>query len=266
MQRAGVSLVLVVLVVLAGCSNAGSTAPAVTPAAVPDDEATATPQPARLTAESAADVDRVATAHRAATAGRSYTAHLSVRTVTTDAEGNRSRLLEGRALVEGSDRRLDSESVMWSIPGGEGHADVRERFVDGSARLTRHVQDGATEYAGAPDEWSTVTNRSLTRLVDLFAGDDATVERREGVDGTRFVVETTTPPPQWNVSSFDARLVVRESGLVERLDASYVRTVSGSVVAVETTVLYSAVGTTTVERPPWFDEARRAAANGSSTD
>lgn len=254
MQRPGGLLLVVVLVVLAGCNVGGvddGRSP-VTPAAVPSDEPRATPNTA-----DAGTVETLLAGHERALAGRSFTVELVLETNTTEAGSFRERQVVRRATVDG-DRRLDRQSVTWFAPDGSGDPDVSVQYVEGDDHVTRRVDDGTVAYDVSAPLWSPASDQATATVRQLLAGGDLRVDRVRTTYGTRLVVETITPPAGWNTTRFYARLVVDDAGLVEQFDASYVRRVSGATVAVETSVDFDDVGETTVERPSWYDDARDA--------
>lgn len=260
MQRPGCLLLVVALVVLAGCNVGGvdeGRAP-VTPAAVPSDK----PRAAPSTAETGT-VETLLARHERRLAGRSFSVELVLETNTTEADTFRERQVVRRAMVDG-DRRLDRQSVTWFAPDGSGDPDVSVQYVEGDDHVTRRVDDGSVDFDVSASLWSPASDQATATVRQLLAGGEPTVDRVRTTGGRRLVVETTTPPAGWNTTRFYARLVVDDAGLVEQFDASYVRRVSGATVAVETSVDFHDVGETSVERPSWYGPARDDASNATA--
>jgi len=64
------------------------------------------------------------------------------------------------------------------------------------------------------------------------------------------------------VENFSTRVVVREDGLIRRLDVSFVADDDGEPVAVEYTARYSRLGNATVTPPEWLPTARERTGGG----
>lgn len=282
-RRALLAAPLAVLLVLAGCStatpsdDAATASPAVTPVPVPDrtPTATATPIPASgptvtatgdiapgLTATGVRDAIALAAAHRDWLAERSVT--LERETVVRYPNESTTRLTESY--------RLSADRSRLSTVADTGARHVEE-YVDADYRVRRRSTDGDVEYdvwmpggsPGGPDRYAvrSLYRRSFHGL--LVALDSARVTRAEGAADYRVTSpidslrEAESPfgldPEPGHLSA----LVTRE-GFVVGWDLRYVaRTREGTPVAVTVRVRHRGVGTTEVERPPWYGEALASA-------
>lgn len=273
------SLVVALLLVLAGCGSLASPTPdpetaTVTPAPVPG----GTPPPSAETLAPGLDeggvfdAGRLAAAHADALAGRSFTL------VRTD-----SRYVDG-SLVQ-RDR-----SVLRYAAGGERfrydlqQTDRREganqtarieRYADGeqvyvavtSGNRTRYellrASDGSA-YAPTRVFPANATNeRGLARLFVLI---DTEVVGERTVDGRTVyrlrTVGSQSVPPLRNIT-FVAN--VSETGQVRsyRLEYDVVR--SGQSVHVVASTTYRALDETTVKEPPWLARAEESVRQGTDT-
>jgi hypothetical protein len=115
---------------------------------------------------------------------------------------------------------------------------------------------------------SSVADRFASDVTELIATDF----QRNGtgtVDGermTRYTVEGTeaAPPSTEDVLAYQVTVLVDDEGLIRRVEHRYVeRTDGNETVSERTLVTLSGIGSTTVERPEWVDEA--LAATGTTT-
>lgn len=273
------SLVVALLLVLAGCGSPAAPAPdpgtaTVTPAPVP----AGTPPPGAealapgLAEDGVFDAGRLAAAHAEALAGRSFTL------VRTDAR-----------YTDGTLRQRD-RSVLRYAAGGErfrydlDQTDRREganetarieRYADGErvyVAVTRgnttsydllRASDGST-YAPTRVFPANATNeRGLARLFVLI---DTEMIGEWTVDGRTVyrlrTVGSQSVPPLRN-TTFEAN--VSETGLVRSYSLEYDVMRSGTSVRVVASTTYRALDETTVTEPPWLERAKEAVRRGTNT-
>lgn len=209
-----------------------------------------------VTARGVVDAIALGTAHRAALAEQNLTVERTVRVKYPN--GTVVRLDETVALS--ADRqRLHQVST------------VGDRTVERWAAaydLTREVRAGevrfeGVERRGGEHALEAAYRRSFLSL--LVAADDARVTRvgPEGPPGADYRLTANTDTLRESGSPFGldpdpgtVSLYVRADGLVVGWDLAYTaRELDGTPVAVRTEVRHLKMGTTTVERPAWFDAA-----------
>lgn len=281
-MRAGVAA-LVIAVVVAGCSgipwvgDRGGGDPVVTPA--PGDQASPSAPPGVLSLQ-VVNPGELGRAHAGAIENRSY-ALTSNRTVRHANGTVRSRLavdvsLDGdrafRAAVStaGPDAPVllgepPAEAVYWS---------------DGTTYLRRLTRDGETTYTefDPPSTWvgtwsywaKTVpfggrANRPATFYSSLFSAVPASVNGRTTLANTthfrivndrdRPFTDRTFPGRVSSVRDLSLVALVDGDGLVRSLELRYSGTIDGEPVRVRHAVRYTDVGTTSVDRPSWYDRA-----------
>lgn len=263
----------------------------VTPAPVPTVEGTATPGPRvapGLTATRVTNASALAAAHEGVLENTSVT----IRRVTTYRYGSgaiarretvttrigpdsrRLRIVERRGAVsEGGEAGETGETTT----GTNGEGIVQEGYWFGanrSARALTHA-NGTTTYGTNPPKNLTRSRRTIigteaTRLRALASGFETRVRPAGNESDGRYRVASTgvkSGPGLTErvgfvpVSSF--RLVVDSGGFVE--EYRLVRRLSvgrrGKPTEIVTRVRYTDVGETTVERPPWYDDATNASAS-----
>ena len=249
------TLLLVALVTAAGCSgplagpDRGDTG-TLTPAPVPED-----PDPTPGTGELApgldgdgiADATRLVEAHTAALAGTSYTARLS--TTRAAPNGTERERYDRVVRVESRDRFryvLTSETADFE--------QRTDRWRGGDRAYEAVTENGTTTYRSL-DSPSAPTLLSGSGVVRPFRVLSSRVTETRTTNGTtvhRVVGGPRDLPPLVDVS-FVA--VVTERGLIRSYRVSYGvdRQDRRRTVTVEAS--FTAVGETTVDRPPWYDTA-----------
>ncbi|PSQ11556.1 hypothetical protein BRC93_05090 [Halobacteriales archaeon QS_5_70_15] len=271
------ALVLAATLVLAGCSGVanpgGTPTRSATPAPVPTD---ATP-PARAAVPGVSplgveNASLLAAAHRRRLAGTPFTE----RTVTTARDRNGTVLGRRTLVVE---RGPDANRLSYAIEGGP-RRDARsfwtvEATVWSDGRTTVHsITDGdgsvrrervsSDIYAEFVDPEASLYARTLER---------ASIRRvdRRIVDGTTryvFVAQGIDPRPAFGLpganptGNASLRAVVAADGTVHRVEVTFPALYRGRAATVEHVFEYDRIGTTTVTRPPWYDEAIQ---NGTPT-
>lgn len=279
-RRAVLWVALLVALPLAGCGavpgSDGPSRPTVTPAAVPTDRATATPDPSA--APGVADdgtVDPVALSatHREALMGRSFT-----RTVTTvvSEDGERLRRSTERYRVAPYRTRFRyerAETVVESYPV-RSVAERLELWSNGSIALLRIEDDGSVRYLSNPSERysSLVAGITADERVSALTGAFAFEVRERPhaltvrLVGTELRSTNALDRPILTESVSDASLTVElgPSGLVRSYRLAYDVGLDDRRLRVVETMSITRVGRTRVEPPAWFPQA--VAVGGDGTD
>lgn len=277
---------LAVVVVFAGCSGfAGepTRTRTVTPAPVP----TAEPTPPRLApglnSTGVYDPAELAAAHARVLGNTSYTVSVTQtirhpngtlwarRVITVRLAGNESRFFV-RLAVSGPNAigllgepparavfwSADNERIFRAFTRGNHttYNTFRPRFspVVGRVGTADYWEDivvpGGQPYGDIAPLFAAVE----TRLTDRTVRNGTTLYRIDGTafrDPEPFARSERVGSPR-NVS---LRAVVDERGMVRRYRLSYAAVIDGDTVRVRRSIRYTGVGTTTVERPPWYDRA-----------
>lgn len=290
-------LVLALALVLAGCNGfvSGDDTPTetVTPVAVPTDEATPTPTPQLapgLERSGVTDPFALGEAHAAALDNRSFTIHSE--TTIRFSNGSLYRHEESSGRLAANRSRYDvSANVSGLTPIRNASWYSVEAWSDGSQVFTAQRIDENTSYDvqhgldGSPTSPSEGYNGFFRFDPDTGQG----VYTLFGATETRFVGETrrngnqfyqvtatnVTDPNafvEWGTTDLrypSLRALVAPNGLVREYRLDYTATLDGRgvngterTVQVDHWLSYTDIGNTTVERPPWYDEAL---ANASTT-
>lgn len=269
---------VVLLVLLAGCNGAPSvdgpdTATSVTPVEVPADYDYAP----GVTTDGVTEPATLAAAHEQVLANSSFriTANRTVRY----ANGTlREQLLvdvavaENRTFLAAATTRGPNAPVFLGRPPATG-----TYWSNGSVNVRKLTRDGTTTYNEFEMPGSGAgTWRYWTQTVP-FGGGQATPGAYYGSLFAAVPTSVTGENTSGSTTSYrlaserpivgefrtdvtdvrDVRLVatVREDGLVTDLSLRYVGEVDGATVRVVRTVRYRGVGSTTVARPSWFENA-----------
>lgn len=269
---------LVVLVVAgAGCSDLAPPAPdapspTVTAAPVPSAPPTPTPNPLPpgLKPHGVVDPPVLAAAHRTGLLNTSYT-----RTVTESARRPNGSVIWQRTRVIKTDGARVFAIVTQSGAPVLGDTSLNADHVELYTLLQPGPNESAVLAAVTHDDGRTVSLRTirynprwdnrwdLTQLLAVF--ETRVVSRDHRGETAVFELEATGPPvadqfrfaPTRGVVS-DPRnvtfqLLVDERGVVHRYHLTYATTVEGRALRYERTVALSAIGSTTVGPPAWFD-------------
>ncbi|RJT06484.1 hypothetical protein [Halococcus sp. IIIV-5B] len=291
MARSVPVLVLVLALVLAGCngfvSDDDTPTEAVTPVAVPTDEPTPTPTPQLapgLDETGVTDPVELGEAHAAVLDNRSFTVHSE--TTVRFANGSTYRHDEriGRFAANRSRYHVSSNGS-GSVPVRNASWYSVEAWSDGSQVLTAQRIDGNTSYDtqrgldGSPAS----VREGYNGFFRFEPGTGQAVYTVFGATETRFVGETrrngdrfyqVTATDVTNPNAFadggveelrypSLRALIAPTGLVREYRLDYTATLdgpgapneTGRTVHVDRWVSYTDIGTTTVERPSWYDEA-----------
>lgn len=276
MARGG-GVLLAALVVLAGCGGlAGSTQPTrtLTPVALPTDEPTPTPVEELapgLTAAGVASPFRIADAHAGLLGDASFTLR-SVRTVRTANGSLRARTTLTGAFAPGRRRY----HVVLTRDGRDARFDRLEDFSDGRRVLRAIERNNSTSYTVVRGPGGEPAHPREVLFVDpifpsyverlLEAIEAARVESVGGGPARTYRVRATAVSKPTVAAAVEAgavenvslTLLVDERGLVYELRLEYATELLDTPVRVTRRFRYSAVGATTVDRPPWYAAAVNA--------
>lgn len=273
MGRPLAALALAALAVTAGCGaidqagSDGRTTDTLTPAAVPTDAATPTPD-ARLppgVRRGGIDAGRLARAHADAVDGRSYRVYVfesrawgadgtAVRNATRWVVQAENRTVYRYDRIETRDRLHNRTFTT--------RRDAREGYADGTAEYVRHTTESGVRYARRPVG---LRGDGDGRFVDLVAG---WIERYLAVgtvtvaahNGTlvRVVGRGPRATGLTGTENYTVRALVAPTGFVHELRVRYELREGGRRVHVVVGVRYSSVGAATVDPPYWYTAARNA--------
>lgn len=274
---------LAVVVVLAGCNglplvgDGEGDASGVTP--VPGDQVDARPPPGILS-ERVVGPRELGRAHERAIENRSYVVR-SNRTVRYANGTLRSRIAVDVAIDEDRSFLANVSTAGPEAPVLLGTPPARAVYwSDGSTYLRRLTRDGETTYVefdppstwvGTWSYWAKAVpfgggdNHPETFYASLFSAVPSRVDGRTNRSGTTVftIVNDNDRPftdeafPGGVESIHDLSLVamVDGNGLVRSLELRYAGTIDGEPVRVRYAIRYANVGSTSVDRPAWYDRA-----------
>mgnify|MGYP000501250969 CR=1 FL=1 len=272
MRAAAVAL----LVVLAGCSAfaPGTDRPTVTPAPVPTDSGL----PPGVEPTGVTDVSALAAAHAAAIGNGSYTL-VTNRTVRA-ANGSLRSALRVRLALSGAPARTYHATVSVEGPTAPlviGEPPTRaEYWANDEVYLRRQTIDDRTVYSRYDDTDAYVGTWSFwlgtvalnlgpeTDLRSTLRGFETRVAERSDDRGRTHLVGTAVRSEEFvddgtevdGIENATLHAFATERGFVESYHVVYDATLDGGErVRVRRTVRFERVGTTTVDRPSWYDEA-----------
>jgi hypothetical protein len=263
-MRRAAHAALVVMVVLAGCGGVfgGKEETAtLTPAAVPTDRPTPTPAPQLapgLTRAGVTNASALAAAHDAALDGQSFTVERT-RTYRTGT-GIVVRQLTSVTRVAGDGRfRVTRRWTDETAPRREATYFDGERLLVATTDGTNETRYRRTSPAAIADE-PAMAGTGGEQIERVFTVADTRIAGRAERNGTA-VYRLAPDEDRSNASGLDrsvsasaqvtARGLVRSYTFDQRLSAES----SGGVAAIVVSTQYNQVGSTTVERPSWYDEA-----------
>lgn len=280
-MRALPPLLLAVAFVLAGCGGApfvgGSDEPVPAATPVPGERLTG-PDPPGVESGRVLGPTTLGRAHERVIENRSYLL-VSNRTVRRADGTLRSRLAVRLALDEDRSFHVDVSTEGPEAPEFLGRPPAEAAYwSDGSTYLRRLTRDGRTTHVeyDEPGTWvgtwsywarsvpfgggnnrpstfyASLFSAVPTRVVDATSVENVTVVRIEARGEEPFSDETF-PGDVESVHDVSLVALVDDDGLVRSLDLRYSGTAEGEPVRVHRTVRYEAVGSTGVERPPWYD-------------
>jgi hypothetical protein len=268
------TVAVVVLLVLAGCSAvppAGESTPAdqLTPAPVPTPPAEERSLAPGLFADGTVDAETLTEAHREALEGRTYTQRI---VSEVRAEGG-PQLASRRLLVTHGETayRLGFELTGERRNESRSYQTVAASVWANDSLTVQRITNRAntTDYETVSSRFYREFARPNVRLyAQVLATADTRVVARDAANGTAryHLVATVERAPaafglrgagQTGPATVEA--VVRETGLLERVVITYPAGYLGESATLTHTLSVSDVGSTSVERPVWFE---RAVANG----
>ena len=275
-------LVFALAVVLAGCGmpftggDGGTTSPSVTPAPVPTDEPTPTAVPQLapgLTGEGVTDPFALAEAHASVLDGTAY----AVRTNLTVRYANGSiytqRSSDSQLAANRTRYYVVNEVAGARIGGGQAgtslYSNGERVFIarTSAGRTTYRIARDVDREPASPSEMFSGGSGGDERIYSLFTAVETRVLDETTRNGTtRYRIVGANVSGEADLGSrygdpgnVTARATIDSRGLVHEYRLRYGGTVSGANVTVVRRVRYTNVGSTTVERPPWYEAAVRNA-------
>lgn len=269
--------VVALLVVLAGCPSFGSQGiPTPTPDVEPRTEGV--PYPPGLGPAGVEDPAALARAHSASVNSTAYTID-STRRITGPKGRLRSLLAVTVRLSADREYYATVRTAGPDAPELLGRPPARAAYwSNGTVYVRALTRDGETSYNRfvPPDSFAGTWRywRSTAAFGGTAGHDDETFTR--AFSDVRTVLTGTTIENDirlWHVeggaavrpdfakvgsgpvSNVTLEATVTQAGIVRRFDLRYDRRVEGEPVTVTWTLAHGDVGSTTVERPPWFDRA-----------
>jgi len=257
------AVALLVLLVLAGCS--GVTGPSggtetLTPAPVqtattPTPEAS--PLPPGVTGNGVVDIDRLVDAHQVAITGQSYT--WEARERTTGRRGNPTGTnvrYVARVANESTYRYFTNHRIVWRS-GRPRYLGNYSEFATESLRYAYYTDtENNTQFSrtGPAPARVRVGGIAVTAIERYLPARSATVAATR-IDGRRYYElrgrGIDTPVAPGGVANYTVRAQIRADGFVRSLNVSYRVAARDRSRSVSYGFTYTAVGTTTVERPAW---------------
>lgn len=250
------AVVLTLLLAIAGCNaplgdeDGPTETGTVTPAPVPEASPTTgaeTAYPPGVGPGGVTDAQRLVAAHDAVLANTSHTVRLS--TTREDANGSVRTRYERVLRVAAPDRY----HYTLTVRTGDGEKRL-ERWRAGEESLAAVTADGETTYRRletAPPP-TLVTRSELARILELAPSRLAGTASRNGT--TLYRLEGG-PSDVTGLSNVSYGAWVAPRGLLVSYTVTYDVTEGDRTGSVRVTATFDAVGETTVERPPWYDEA-----------
>lgn len=260
---------VVLLVVVAGCSGVAGDPPrrfTVTPAPVP----TVTPEPddgglaPGLEPGGVVDPEALVEAHARALEGRSYTVDYAE---TRRRNGTTVLRYTRHIQLEVDRNRYCYRTGMVVDRGPDPWRRYVERWTDGRQVLEAVEEDNATAYGVArnrqdvparPAELLPFDPTYKRGLFTLFLRLNTTVAGREERNGTTVYRVEAAGPGTLSVPSLDdlsLTAYVEGTGMVRGYRLSYTVTLDEGPMTITGRLRFTGVGTTTVERPPWYGRA-----------
>ena len=269
MPQRSVHLVLVALVVLAGCSfpaQSGDREPSVTPAPVPgvdergvEESEVALPGVFGGEVLSAVELSR---AHSGALANRTYRVRESLHWTSTGAETRdidatvtARTWYRDRTAVRHERRRQRVVTGM----GTDSQWTNTSTFRLGDDRLVRTVQNGSVAFERVPADATSGRLRDNTTVTvrQMLAVRNATIESIDwrGEEHALLVGRDPRHGVFSVVDDYRVRAIIRPDGLVRRLSVSYSQSALGRQRTTEYTVAIDPVAPDRIERPDWVETA-----------
>ncbi|PSP63661.1 hypothetical protein BRC79_11080 [Halobacteriales archaeon QH_8_67_27] len=267
------AVVAALAVAMAGCSavvptdNGGRPSTTATPAPVPGDTATATPDPSLppgVYANGSVSPGALGLAHDEELRGQSFTWRVEYERrnrddgAVVDSVSKRMRVGPDGSYLLRTERSTGERQTVYA---GETGTYLRSVFENVSTERELDYEFDHRRHL--------LTPQSLYRYLP---SDSATVTRVRRGDRLFYRVHVTTPPlgvsnrhPKQVVRNYSATAYLTPEGLVRTLAVRYDYRLRGEAVSLSLRTEHRRVGETTVERPDWAAELARASASGSTT-
>lgn len=278
----GRALVVVGLVVLAGCSivadggdpegPAETLTPAPVPTTGPTDTAAPSPLPPGVTTGGTISPSALATAHVREVTGRSYVWAERRRTLTATGDGNwteaRNRTRTVRLEAGDTYRWSRSRRVVWTGLT-LGYQPALERYADGERRYVREQDVDGPLYRARPatNDSQILALVAANRIQSYLSLRNVSVSVGR-IDGQRrYWVESRgggVVDGEY-AANLSVGAVVTPDGFVRRISVSYTTERRGTPTRIEYEFAYQRVGNVTVSPPEWLPEARAAVGGGNRT-
>jgi hypothetical protein len=251
MQRSALQLITVsCLVALAGCSGAlsgvgGDGEPTLEDASYPDG-----------VSENGTDLATLSNAHNEALNGSSFALSLDV---------SQNGSVANRSIAVDAAVGPDRDTVRVDISGAN---QSMATYTTAEKRYLRITAGNRTNYRASErtaDRTKLLpSSYSGAEYLDRFGGQveaNFTPTKVREVNGTTLIVlrangSDVSDPEATNLTDYDATLLVDERGVIHRFEASVQTEQNGESIRNSLTMTISGVNETTVEEPPWLDEAR----------
>jgi hypothetical protein len=273
-------LVLVLAVVLAGCGmpftggDGGTTSPSVTPAPVPTDEPTPTPVPQLapgLDGTGVTDPFALAEAHASVLDGTAYTVQTNVTVRYANGTVYTQQSTDSQLAANRTRYYVVNEVAGARIGGGQAgtslYSDGERVFVarTSAGRTTYRIARGVDREPAPPGELLSGDEAGDERIYSLFTAVETRIADETSRNGTtryRIVGANVTgeadPGSRYgDPRNVTAHATIDSRGLVNEYRLRYEGAVDGANVTVVRRARYIDVGSTTVERPPWYEAAIR---------
>lgn len=288
MQRSMFAVLLALSLVLAGCSGLGiggneTPTETSTPAEVPTDAPTQTPVQQLapgLTGGGVTDAFALGDAHAAVLDNVSYTVHenFTIRykngsifnQVTTRVQiANNSRFY---IVQDGLGPNVSGSGSFSAWSNGE-----RVLFAQTSNNNTSYnIPPGIEEREPIPPQEAVraigIDPTNSEQIYGIFSSVETRVTDRTTRNGTthyQIVATNVTNPAAFdrgrNPRNVSLQALIDSRGLVREYQLSYTATLNGAPAQIHRQVNYSSLGNTTIERPPWYDEAIENVSTTTST-
>lgn len=271
-MRALSSLVLAVLLVLAGCNGVsiGRDEPqraTVTPADIPEDDSKMiAPGVNNETINSHALID----AHRVVVANKSVTVNRTVRSVagngsvliqtnaTSRYGANRTRYVRSSNVTQANrerDASLPDRRGSWS------NGEVQYRMVQQNGTRTYNITEPFVQMQYQFEYIGDLLSETTTVTVEKLSGDGKLRQYR--VQSELRPTNAGSSIENRSVESGNLSIVIDERGFIHRYRVKSVDQRSANTKRIIQTVRYQNLTTTTIERPAWVAEAKNATENST---
>lgn len=269
--------VVALVVLLAGCPAIGSQSP-VTPAPTPEPAPEAVPYPPGLGPWGVGDPAALAGAHQTELNATAYTL-VSTRRIVASNDSLRSLLSVTIRLSADRDYNVSVRTAGADGPLLLGWPPATATFWSNESVYVRAIDNGnGTTYNQfyPPDaftgtwrywrstvafggvggfDYETLRTTFGSIRTDLVRTSESNGIRLYHLEGESVRSNDFAKVGSGPVRNVSFQATITQAGLVRSFDLQYDRRVDGELVTVSWELAYEDVGTTTVERPPWFDRA-----------